>query len=1059
MKNLLLYGPILWFRKIIIFLLVLLVLFAFVLYFAANSPLAIKKAADVFAKDYNISYDAIEGNALTGIEIQHPRFKNEALAKSITLKWNPNTLANKVISVQKLHIEKANVEVIKTLIASFSAEENEKQVSKEESNSSFDFKVDTKDIDISLEPFVQSNILVNKATLTSDKIVYTKDTFSVDNVVFALDTNITNILLKGSMKEQEAKLSLVQLKDVNLSAILPLFASDENNTKEEKRNTPSTEESPNIFIPKVVKIDQISTNILAFEYEPIKVKEIVLDAKNVIFDEENLILKDADIELNTTANLSDLHYKGNAHNNHLLGNINLTPHSKLYEKYSIPLRKEAISNITIDFDASKEDIIADVKTKGKQILKAKKGSFNVDVDSFISHLKYDINTSHLKADTKALVHTPYAKNIRLKNTFILDKTIHYTGEAEVKRVIGIDSKFTKPLENLHITYRGTKNSLDAELMTDAFQSTFKTDDFNTGNVHLKSRKPLVLSTLFTLPKELQEAKATLDAEVPLDFKNLSNIHSKVKLQSNVVNIDANVAYAKEIVVNAKVEIPKKSLVRAYSSDVKWDALSPIDTSIKLGKEKLKLKLKAKVLQANVDYMLKQGTLKGKVDVAGLVANISGNTQKILKVNTKISSIKALSKKLSSIYKIDELPPLEGKINASLLIDKLKKAEVVLVAPKLMYHPDKKTKHKIEDVKFVVGMDASKIVLKSYRATFNKQKYFSNKVATVTLGDTLKVDNFWINDELKVTGHYSMKTKQGTFSADAVRFHIKDKHANIETEIHLNTHLDGDDTSITGKIIILKGKIIPATQQGKTFASDSDIIILQRQKNKQKSPFMRNLSLVIKVESKVPLIINKKPMNLRLKPDFNINKEKGGELLYFGDVQIIKGSSYSFEEKRFVLQKSFIYFTGDVNKPVLDIKAKYKTIDHLIKIMVTGTPTAPNVNFTSSPSLTREQILSVILFDSDAAGDTQSGNNMMKMMGGAMAKAALSDVGVKVDHLVFGEGNSIEVGKKLSSKMTVIYINGDMPKVKLKYKHNTHLESEIGASEESQSVDIVYKKDF
>ena len=89
MKNLLLYGPILWFRKIIIFLLVLLVLFTFVLYFVANSPLAIKKAADIFAKDYNISYDAIEGNALTGIEIKHPRLKNEALAKSITLKWNP----------------------------------------------------------------------------------------------------------------------------------------------------------------------------------------------------------------------------------------------------------------------------------------------------------------------------------------------------------------------------------------------------------------------------------------------------------------------------------------------------------------------------------------------------------------------------------------------------------------------------------------------------------------------------------------------------------------------------------------------------------------------------------------------------------------------------------------------------------------------------------------------------------------------------------------------------------------------------------------------------------
>jgi translocation and assembly module TamB len=223
--------------------------------------------------------------------------------------------------------------------------------------------------------------------------------------------------------------------------------------------------------------------------------------------------------------------------------------------------------------------------------------------------------------------------------------------------------------------------------------------------------------------------------------------------------------------------------------------------------------------------------------------------------------------------------------------------------------------------------------------------------------------------------------------------------------------------------------------------------------------MDNLTLVLKIETKEALRLKQGPINIRLKPDFTINKDKGGELLYLGSVELRKGGTYIFQEKRFVLGRSFVYFTGDVNKPVLDMKANYKSINHLITIAITGTPATPNINFSSNPSLTREQILSVILFDSEVGGDTQSGNDMMKMMGGAMAKAALADAGIAVDHLAFGEGNSIEVGKKLTNKITVIYINAEVPKVKLKYQHGKRTESVIGVSEESQSIDIIYKRDF
>ena len=85
--------------------------------------------------------------------------------------------------------------------------------------------------------------------------------------------------------------------------------------------------------------------------------------------------------------------------------------------------------------------------------------------------------------------------------------------------------------------------------------------------------------------------------------------------------------------------------------------------------------------------------------------------------------------------------------------------------------------------------------------------------------------------------------------------------------------------------------------------------------------------------------------------------------------------------------------------------------------------------------------------------------MMKMMGGAMAKSALSDMGVKIDHLVLGQNGNVEIGKKLTDKITVIYINDEIPSVQVKYRHSKRTESIFEADEISQSYDIVYKRDM
>ncbi|MDQ1326028.1 MAG: translocation and assembly module TamB, partial [Campylobacterota bacterium] len=114
-------------------------------YFAANSPWIIKKVVDEFAPRYDISYDALRGNMLTGIEIETPRYRGEPLADRIALKWNPNMLLHKKIAVTKLQIEKANIDTIEKLISSF------KSKTPREDSKPFDFTVDIGEISIGVD--------------------------------------------------------------------------------------------------------------------------------------------------------------------------------------------------------------------------------------------------------------------------------------------------------------------------------------------------------------------------------------------------------------------------------------------------------------------------------------------------------------------------------------------------------------------------------------------------------------------------------------------------------------------------------------------------------------------------------------------------------------------------------------------------------------------------------------------------------------------------------------------------------------------------------------------
>ncbi|WP_309496139.1 translocation/assembly module TamB domain-containing protein [Sulfurovum sp.] len=1064
-KAFLFYGPLLWLRKIIVYILGLVIILGFVLYFVANSPFIIKKVAETFAPDYNITYSRIYGNALTGIEIDDLAYNKEPLAQHIALRWNPNGLVKKKIIVSKLEIEKANVDTIKTLIASFPTDENQ---SKEVNSSApFAFEVGVHHAALNLESFVEQGITFSRVTLDIKDVVYANESLNIGNLSLETDSNVTDIILHAGLKDGKVNVKELTIKELDALALQILFIPKDNesndsiksdDTHRTEKNT-NNELSKNPLIPQWVMIDKLAISILPLKYDPVDIRSFNVNGSDAVFDVQNLLLQKANVDLNATTNLSNVFYTTKIKNNKLIGKVDFKPKERLFELYDLPIRHEAVGEITLDLNVSEEQVVTDLKITMKQLLKAEKDAFNLDIDKLHSYLVYDIKKGRMQVTSNLMITTPYAEDVFISNLFVMDDNISYSGEIHAEEIIGVEAKYVKPLNHLEVHYTGDIQSISTEITADNLKGTFVSDDFKNASLHLETKEALFLRDFVELPVELNQTKADLVIDAPLSFEENATLSANVNLHSNVVTMDANISYKENLEIKSMTYIPKESLLRPYSKELKWDSLNPIRTDAQLKDDMVDVQLQAGTLKTNAAYIFSSKEINGTLDLGGLKTILSGNFEEELKMDTKISSMPSLLKSVEGVYTLEALPNVKGSADLSVVISQLKSADVTLKSPHIAYVVDMDTEHVVEDITVEVELDASELVLKKYQLSYADQKLFSTKPSRVSFVDgNVSISPFWLNDELEINGLYDINASSGEVNATAKKLHIAHDLVELDSEVDVKTVLDGNKTSVHGKVIILGGNIYYDLGQ-KTYASDSDILIVQELKENEPSAFMENLSVDVQVQSKEPLVYKKGAIDIKAKADLGIHKAEQGELMLLGSVEILKGGSYTFERKRFVLDKSYVHFTGDPNNPLIEAIVNYKSLNHLITITVSGTPNTLHINFSSVPSLSRGQILSIILFDSEEGAGTNSGDDMMKMMGGAMAKSALSDLGVQLDHLVLGAGNSIEVGQKLSDKMTIIYVNDIVSGVKLKYEHTHKLESVISADEESQSYDIIYKRDF
>jgi len=1043
--------------------------------------------AEVDAKDITYASDEIEAGSLF-----------VRLDSSLTNLVLRASLTNGKATVSELGVENIDSEMIEHLLLSKKNNEsesdtNKKAVSaeKEEINPLIPKEVLVENFRASLKPRSYKDAAIDKLEMTVRQadvdlvkvLGNKKDAVNVGKYTLDFQSDVGQIKVKGDLKNDVLTLDDVNASKIDTLALQKMFVSNsiESNTSdvnetvdttvlpEEENSTKS--KKVNHLIPKYAVINAFHTDVLPATYDPVHVIKLALDIQNIKLNINDLLVENASIGLQGVTNLSNFKESGNIKNNHFMGTLKLTPHKRLFELYKLPLRKEAIGDIIIDLNASGKQVVADVNSRAKNIFISQKNDtnnsdsnvskeFNVDIDNFISHEVYIIKENRLNADTKIMITTPYAKDISMSNTFVMDKGMHYEGVLKIGKVFGLNGKTVPPLNNLNVHYDGTLKNVNTILSSDGLKGSFISKDMKKGHLLLKSTQAINVGRIVTLPAELNATKVKIDVDVPLDFENMDSIKGKAKLTSNVVNVDADIFYGKQVKVIAKSVIPKDSLLINFDKNIHFSAISPMVTTFKMGKKDLALTAKSSKISADVLMKPDEKTVDGKINLAGLVSTLNAKPNGNIAIQSDVGSFATLLTTIQQFYTVEDMPKVDGKLDISMLIKKNKDATLTITSPKVIYHTDRKTDHDINDLKIVVAKQGEKILLNNYTLSYDKMKVFATKPSEINFkNDDLVINQLWLNDQLKVTGQLDTETMKGQIFADAINFHLAHEMADLDSAINIETVLDGNSTDIKGKVILLGGNI-HYDLTTKTFPSDSDIVIMQETKKKKENPFMDHLSMAVNVDTKKPLVFKKSSINVQAKVQMGIHKAIYSDPMIIGSVDLVDGGYYIFQGKKFVLKNSHIYFTGDPEKPMLDITAKYRTIKNtLITINITGTPAVPNILFSSAPSLSKEQILSVILFDSEEGAGTNSGDDMMKMMGGAMAKSALSNLGVKLDHLVIGEGNSVEVGKKITDKTTVIYINGDIPEIKVKYDYSPSIEGVIGASERSQSAEVVYKKDF
>ena len=1034
-----------------------------------------------------LPYEVSKKIKLKGLKLNGSQFDIDLDNKKLVGgKLNASIVSNLARANIKLHIEKDSIvidngkvdgiELNKIITLGSKREDKKEKNTPKESAKPLDsiafipkyIKVNSFNIDFNRAKIEDILIKSSKISLNGISVNLHNKTILAKEIDALLDTSLFNAKLKLSANSDILRVEELNLTDIDATKIQKFLKARARTTKRPPKSKEIKKESKKeptkiAFLPPKLLIDRVFIDIKGIKIDSIKSDLTALELKDTEIDTKNLIAKRGILNLKSDLNIARVRVSGELKDNRLIlkrgitNQITLLP--KLFEIYKLPLRPQAFSPISLNGKIDKNSISLKAQFNAKKILKDTNSSSNIDIANSITSFDMNLSNSSFLVNNGSKVITPFTKanlDINLKSG--KNKKIKYWGSIKTDGIKLNNPKLKKAFAKPKLNFRGDLKSLKANLDAGVLIASLNSKDLKKALLVIKSKKGVKWGRYIKLPKELRRARVSLRVETPINLKKPIPLNSKIKLTSNILNLNAKALYDGNLTLKSAIKFPKNSLLKKLAPKLNLRALNPIDISLKQRGDSIDASLNSKSIKAKIAYLIKREQLKGTINIAGSKIKIDGSPKGDIIASLNSSSLKKTLKSFSNIYKI-EIPKLDGDLALKLKIEKLSKVSLELKSKKFVPDDSLRIKSFIENIDLVLGADIKKGLLNIQKYNFETggMKIFATKSSLISMKkDRINIDGFWVNDSLKITGWYDMRKKRGDILAKSNSFHIVHKNADMKALVDIKTKIAGEKIDIKGKAIILGGKLFFNIEK-KHYATDEDIIIVQHQKEKDNSFFKKNIQIALYIDSKAPLVFKEKNILAKLKPRLSIIKAYNSDLQLLGSIVLQRGGYYNFDGKKFVLEDSSINFTGKPTQPLLDISLRYNRYGKTVFISVNGSATEPNINFSSDPYMTRSQILSFIMFDdADSSGNAE---NMVGKVGGEIAKSILGNIGLKVDTLmVTTEG--FEVGKKITDRITVLYDQkAEDPKVIVRIEYSKRTETDISIGSDSQSVDIIYKREF
>ena len=904
----------------------------------------------------------------------------------------------------------------------------------------------------------------------------TKDYMS-EKIEVAFDSNLVNLKLDGKIVDKSVLIERLDLEEIDsklIRELVILFKERRNRTStlNDVQNEPI---EPRKALFKSIEIKEAYGTLKDVNYGHLDINNTRVMISDIEVDPLTFKYSSPHIDFSGETNFGLVNLAGDIKEStiHSEGEVLLS--QELFDRYHLPLNYENLRRLPSHLTLDHHGLWLDVKHKVDQLL-VLENDFNLDVTNAEHKLSYIYRDKNITINSNLMVNTPYGDNALLDvATYIDIKRRGYTtyeGHATIPKVKNLPELASNYLlEGLKANFNGTSKELlvdlTSNLLTGQYRTTYRE---KRGVLELHSRGDSVALNRIVpnLPRELSSEMVRVESQTFLNYRDRADSKTDVRVTSNVINLTSSINHAELNRIKFSGTIPPYSVLTTLNDKIDFNALGNISGEVLRDGDFYAIHLNSEgSLNLSVNYNSSLGTLsQGQIQLLNEAFQFSRNELGEITLNSRVEDVQRLFSDINQYYHLS-FPPLHGAVNLSVTERSDGKSYIQLSSPNLKYLDTTSNESdaiNFKDVELAFSIDREmNIELSKYQFNLDDNGYFnhfySNKRAYLRVeNERLIIESMDLNNQATLSGFYAFDSSTGTIHLTSDAFSYVREEFDLLLGLDLKLKIVGKRLDLEGDVDILGNRVYYELSNS-PIIEDSDIIIVQEMQQKSESA-LKNLKLYLKIKSSKPLEYITKDINIKFFSELSVIKNYDTDVMVTG-VSTITDGYYQFEDKKFLLDESHIYLTGNPKKPLLDIKANYIKDQYTVHIFISGSSDEPIVNFNSDPYLKQQEILSLILFD--GVGSTGGGAEAYTLLGGTFAKSLMKSLGINVvDHLLLGtdasDNLSLEIGGKISNDITLMYMyqNGENG-AKIRMEHSNNFETDIIVKPHASSIEFLYKQ--